>query len=123
FTRQGPVVRREPAPYARAVPTPFPPGFRRGVCYPSPTTPELAFGTPGCKDALAKIKASGADTVALCPYFTITRTNPYALGKYTGAADREAVAKTIGWARAAGLAVVLRPQLVTHISPPRFHLK
>lgn len=122
FLRFGP-AERPPAPYARAVPTPLGPGFARGVCYPSPTTKELEFGTPGCRDALKAIRATGADTVSLCPFFLIGHRSPFLPTRFPGGVDREAVRQTIVWAHEVGLKVILRPQIVTKVKHPRFKLK
>lgn len=119
FVRHGPEPRT-PAPYACALPTPLGPGFARGVCYPSPSSKDIELGTPGCRDALRRIRATGADTVSLCPYFLIQRKSPFALARFPGAVEREAVRQTIVWAHEAGLQVVLRPQLVTHAQRLRF---
>jgi hypothetical protein len=107
---------------ARASPVPFGPGFVRGVCYPSPTAPATEYGTPGCQDMLKAIKAAGATAVSLCPHYLMRRTRPFTLAPYPGAADRDALKKTIEWARAAGLEVHLRPQVLTDAKEPRFHL-
>lgn len=121
FTRHGP-AERPPAPYARAVPTPLAPGFARGVCYPSPGTPETEYGTPGCQATLKAIRATGADTVSLCPYILMGRRSPFTLGRFPNAVNREAVRQTILWAHEAGLKVVLRPQLVTDARKLTFRL-
>lgn len=107
---------------ARASPVPFGPGFVRGVVYPSPSSPDTPYGTPGCRAHLKAIRATGATAVALAPHYLVGRRSPFALAAFPGAADREALKRTIQWAREEGLEVHLRPQVVTRAARPRFHL-
>lgn len=108
---------------ARASPVPFGPGFVRGIYYPSPSPPGTEYGTPGCRELLKAVRAAGATAVALGPHYLVGRESPFALAPYPGSADRDALKRTIQWAREDGLEVHLRPQVLTHAVKRRFHLR